>query len=294
MNLGLTPLEGGWSGETFVSGVGDQRVVIRIYAAPGDRGEHAQHIDAALLRLVSGLIPVPRVLEARRPVDDAPGLLVTSFEPGERGDLLVARLIETDDLDGLARVGRSLGGVLADLGGMPHLEAGTFVDDTLRVAPFPAASDLADWVDLHEAPLVERGWGTDDLTSLRALADRAQDLLDTVPRRCLVHGDFNPKNLLIDPETLAVGAVLDWEFAHAGHPFTDLGNLLRFDQHPAFVDGVLTAYGSRRGDGLGHADLAALGRAADLLALVDLAARAGDNPVADRAAGLLRQRVVSG
>ena len=94
-------------------------------------------------------------------------------------------------------------------------------------------------------------------------------LLDTVPRACLVHSDLNPKNLLLDPDTLALTGVLDWEFAHAGHPFTDLGNLLRFDRAPAFAEAVLAAYAARRGtppeEALG------LARAADLWALVDLA-----------------------
>ena len=75
--------------------------------------------------------------------------------------------------------------------------------------------------------------------------------------------------------------MLDWEFAHAGHPFTDLGNLLRFDRHPSYADAVLAAWCERRGGTPAQAlDLA---RAADLWALVDLASRAGDNPVADRA-----------
>ena len=69
------------------------------------------------------------------------------------------------------------------------------------------------------------------------VAPDAQDLLDTVRRACLVHSDLNPKNLLVDPDTLALTGVLDWEFAHAGHPCTDLGNLLRFDRDPAFADG---------------------------------------------------------
>jgi aminoglycoside phosphotransferase (APT) family kinase protein len=114
----------------------------------------------------------------------------------------------------------------------------------------------------------------------------AQDLLDTVARRCLVHSDLNPKNLMIDPESLEVTGLLDWEYAHAGHPFTDLGNLLRFDRQPAYVEAVLAAYEERRGV---PAEAAlALGRAADLWALVDLAARRGSNPVADRAHDLLR------
>ena len=56
-------------------------------------------------------------------------------------------------------------------------------------------------------------------------------------RCCLVHSDFNPKNLLVDPDTLEVTGLLDWEFAHAGHPYTDLGNLLRFERDPVFTDG---------------------------------------------------------
>jgi aminoglycoside phosphotransferase (APT) family kinase protein len=101
-----------------------------------------------------------------------------------------------------------------------------------------------------------------------------------------VHSDLNPKNVLVDATSLEVSAVLDWEFAHAGHPWTDLGNLLRFERHPAYVDAVLEAWTVRHG---GHAEMLLDGaRAADLWALVDLAARAGDNPVADRADELLR------
>jgi hypothetical protein len=75
--------------------------------------------------------------------------------------------------------------------------------------------------------------------------------------------------------------------AHSGSPFTDLGNLLRFDRRSAYVDAVLAEWCDRCG-GTPHEALE-LARAADLWALVDLAARAGDNPVADRAAALLRE-----
>ena len=57
-----------------------------------------------------------------------------------------------------------------------------------------------------------------------------------------MHSDLNAKNLLVDPDTLEVTGVLDWELAHSGLPWTDLGNLLRFDRHPVFVEAVLAAY----------------------------------------------------
>ncbi|GAA1694841.1 hypothetical protein GCM10009830_48340 [Glycomyces endophyticus] len=38
----------------------------------------------------------------------------------------------------------------------------------------------------------------------------------------LVHGDFGPNNVLIDPVAFTVTAVLDWEFSYYGDPVTDL------------------------------------------------------------------------
>ncbi len=288
----LSPMPGGWSGETFLAEVAGERTVVRIYARPSHRGAAAHEVDAALLRLVRGLIPVPEVLEVRR-ADEAtgvPALLVTSFLPGVRADLLLPDL----DDEGLAVLGRNLGGILADLGGMPMLTAGPFVDGDLTIGDFALDGESVDglpaFVEVHVAALAT--WGADELAGLREVAVDAQALLDTVGRHCLVHSDFNPKNLLVDPGTLAVTGVLDWEYSHAGHPYTDLGNLLRFERAPAYVDAVLAAYGERhRTDPEAALDLA---RAADLWALVDLAARAGDNPVADRADRLLRAVAVTG
>ena len=283
----LTPLEGGWSGETFVAEAGGERSVVRIYARPGPRGAQAHEIDAALLRLVRGLLPVPEVLEARRadPATGLPALLVTSFLPGERGDLLLGRL----DADGRERVGARLGDLVADLGGMPMLSPGPFVDGRLSVGGFVGddgrpIDGLPAWVELHEGGL---GWWTsDELEGLREVAVAAQALLDTVTRHCLVHGDLNLKNLLLDPASLDVTGLVDWEFAHAGHPFTDLGNLLRLERDAAFGDAVLAAYVARRGGR--PDDVLALARAADLWALVELATRRAENPVAERADRLLR------
>lgn len=282
----LTPLEGGWSGETFLAEAAGERSVVRIYARPGPRGSAAHEVDAALLRLVRGLLPVPEVLEVRRADEAAglPALLVTSFLEGERGDLLLPRL----DAAGRERLGGHLGDLVADLGGMPMLEAGPFVDARLTIGSFgPEGDDVDGLPALVERAEPALGWWTPaELEGLRAVAVDAQALLDTVTRHCLVHSDLNPKNLLVDPDSLVVTGVLDWEFAHAGHPFTDLGNLLRFERDPAFTDAVLSAYGVRRG--IRAPESLQLARSADLWALVDLATRRSQNPVAERADGLLR------
>ena len=274
MDVGdLIPLEGGWSGQTFVADVAGERSVVRIYP-PGRRDDAAPEIDAAVLHLVRGLVPVADVVEVRRGIAtaDRPGLLVTSFLPGQRGDLLLTEL----DEHGAATLGAHLGELLADLAGMPTLRAGPFVDADLTIGDFGVDDGLPGFVASHADAL-----GPDLVDRLEPVAADAQALLDGVGRTCLVHSDLNPKNLLVDPDTLAVTGLLDWEFAHSGHPFTDLGNLLRFDRGPAYADAVLGVWCDRRGGS--RADALMLARAADLWALVDLAARRGHNPVADRA-----------
>lgn len=284
LGTSLTPLVGGHSGRTFLSEVAGERSVVRIYPPGDSRGPEAPDVDAAVLRLVRGLLPVPEVLDVRRAHADSgqPGLLVTSWLPGERGDLVVGRL----DEDELRLLGRSMGHVAGTLAGMPVLRPGPFVDADLRLGTFPC-SDLGEWVELHLPQ-----WDAAERSRLVSVAEEAQALLDTVGRTCLVHSDLNPKNVLVDPASLQVVAVLDWEFAHAGHPWTDLGNLLRLDRHPAYVEAVLAAWSELRG---GSAEELLHGaRAADLWALVELASRAGAHPVADRAATLLHAVAGSG
>jgi aminoglycoside phosphotransferase (APT) family kinase protein len=274
----LIPLAGGWSGQTFLAEAGGQRSVVRIYP-PGLRDDAAPEIDAAVLHLVRGLVPVPDVLEVRRggAAADRPGLLVTSWLPGERGDLVMSGL----DEEGLARLGHHVGELAGVLGGMPMLRPGRFADPSLRIGDFGVPDGLAGFV-------VAAGlrWEPDLLARLVEVATDAEALLDTTGRTCVVHSDLNPKNLLVDPQSLEVTAVLDWEFAHSGHPFTDLGNALRFDRAPAYVEAVLAGYRERHA--VPAQEALALARAADLWALVDLASRAGQNPVADRADALLR------
>ena len=284
----LQPLAGGHSGRTFVAEAVGERSVVRVYP-PGDaRGPCAPELDEAVLRLVRGLVPVPDVLEVRR--EDAaagsPGVLVTAWVAGERGDLAVARLEGERDRPGLVRLGRAMGRVAATLAGMPLLRRGPFLDADLSVGTFPDGG-LPEWVESRTT-----WWSASDRRRLAEVARVADEVLDTVARPCLVHSDLNPKNVLVDPVSLELVAVVDWEFAHAGHPWTDLGNLLRFERHPAYVDAVLQAWSDLRGGS--PADLLEGARAADLWALVDLAARAGQDPVADRAEELLAEVARSG
>lgn len=187
-------------------------------------------------------MPVPRVLDLRRADPTRPGEpahLLTTCEPGVR---LEDVLPHADPALGRS-LAASLGGVLATLSGIAFLRPAMFLDADLMLSVQAApAPDLVAWLDQHAAISVLSTWDPRLLHSLRQVCDRADGLLDGVRRSCLVHSDFNPKNILVDPASGAVTAVLDWEYAHAGSPHADLGNLLRFERGTAWAHDVLDAF----------------------------------------------------
>lgn len=297
----VEPLPGGWSGRTFLASVGDERTVVRVYdpeylASPPR--------DAAVLRLAArvleGCAPVPAVVEVRAgdPVSGTPGLLLTELLAGERGDLV---LPELDD-DASAQVGRALGEVAARLAGTLMPAAGRFADETLAVQRWEEPWDAASTEELGEALAPRLGLDVDDLRGLLRLCAHADDVLTGTPGgfgslgpASLVHADLNPKNVLLVPDGdggVALGGVLDWEFAHAGNPWADLGNLLRRDRAPAYADAVLGTVAARRG--VSEEEALDRARAADLVAVMELATRRGSNPVADEAHHRLLAMVRSG
>ncbi|MGN0065395.1 MAG: phosphotransferase family protein [Nocardioides sp.] len=280
----LHPLEGGATGRTFSADLGEGPVVVRIHPPGEAPGPYAPQIQASVHRLVRGLVPVPAVLETRpgRLDRDEPGLLVTQFVAGERGDLALATMAPRERGLLLADLAR----IAATLAGMPLLAAGRFRDPDLRVEPFE--DDLVGYVtrSLGNGGGAWGSWSSDRRARLLSVAEEAQDVLDGVGRVSLVHGDLHPKNVLVDPEAARVLAVVDWEFAHAGHPFSDVGNLLRGAREPEDERAVCEAWTALRGGE--PAAVREGGRAADLLALVDLVDRVPDRPEGRRAEALLR------
>ena len=105
--------------------------------------------------------------------------------------------------------------------------------------PLPRILDSGDrWLTMtfmsgvHGQELLEAGHGAGVLRACGTMLRRIHQLDagvmaaplagPTDDGRVLVHGDYGPQNVLIDPETLRITAVLDWEWAHAGHPVEDL------------------------------------------------------------------------
>ncbi|HEY3511192.1 phosphotransferase [Kribbella sp. NPDC051137] len=268
------PLAGGYGGQTFAVSAGGEDAVIKFYA--NDPGRAA--VDAALLELVRGLLPVPRVLDLKRDGSyEEPPYLLTERLPGVNLQVF----LETASDEQRRTVGTQLGELLARLSGMPFLRPGMFRDDELGVEPF-GTGDLVEYVAGLRLGLAD---------GFADVIDEAEELLaGGVDRFCLVHSDFNPKNLLVDPDTVRITGLIDWEFSHVGSPYADVGNLLRFSEDKVLAGAVLAAL---RPMGLGDR-LVDRGRAADLWALLDLAGRAAEHEIAARAHRLVSRMADTG
>lgn len=201
-----------------------RRVVLRLYV----RSAACCGKEVALCRSAPVGVPVPEVLAWSQESKPHPCALF-SFLPGRT----LEEWIQAGEA--AAGMGRALGRVLAALG-QPEFEAqGDLLapdGETLVVKSWGLGDDPAqEFVRqcLFEGPAGERLG--DELRD--ALWDHVQAQSQRWPAQGqparLVHGDFNPSNLLLeraDQEWVVTG-VLDWEFAHAGSPLADVGNLLR-------------------------------------------------------------------
>ena len=207
----------GHSNLTFLVSDDHSRVVVRRPPPPPlPPGAHDVLREAKLLAaLASTDVPTPRVLAtaAAGELLDVPlfvmdfidGAVITEKTPAPRDDEALRRRIAESLVDTLAALHavpwREVG--LGDFGKpegfnarqLRRMRSLVAVDETV---PKPFAA-LDDWLHAHLPP--ESG------TSI-------------------VHNDFRIGNMIVDPATGRVAAVLDWELATIGDPLADLGYLL--------------------------------------------------------------------
>ncbi|MCH8350792.1 MAG: aminoglycoside phosphotransferase family protein [Chloroflexi bacterium] len=191
--------------------------VLRLYSHGDSRRE------AYVMDLVRDLVPVP--LEVGH---GANWSLFTFLE----GDLL-ERVPESSDLAAQS---------LARISSVQFQSAG-WIEADGSVSPFPWLGVRGYAAEKLETAEVQ-GWLGPEMVEavFRVLESEQQRLAELDADTSLVHGDFNPTNILIREGT--VGGVLDWEYCHAGTPYMDIGNLLRHTAvkyHGRIKSGLQTA-----------------------------------------------------
>jgi aminoglycoside phosphotransferase (APT) family kinase protein len=113
---------------------------------------------------------------------------------------------------------------------MAHLHSITFrssgwIEADGTISPFPFGGK--DFVTIMLRRDDVRQWLSPAIVKslVDMVAYEAANPEDNGEPPCLVHGDFNPTNILVHDGRVV--AVLDWEFSHSGTPYMDIGNLMR-------------------------------------------------------------------
>lgn len=122
---------------------------------------------------------------------------------------------------------REAAGILADIH-KKRFEAIGFFDESLHVEY--KLKPLNQWYDEFMTDMVENRLGEEAVQKIKFIIhDNMDDLLylDSNPR--LVHGDFQGTNILIDRNKIS--GIIDWEFAMAGHPLSDIGQFFRYEEY---------------------------------------------------------------
>ena len=151
--------------------------------------------------------------------------LVPVPEEIERGDgWSVFTFLEGDLLCDVPEYSGKAAAAIADISSITFDKKGWITaDGNIEAFPFESKGfvnemlerdDIIDWIGQPRA------------SGLKEVMQRMSKINEEMNRdACLVHGDFNPTNILIKEGT--VSGILDWEYSHSGTPFMDIGNLLR-------------------------------------------------------------------
>ncbi|HZS09980.1 MAG TPA: phosphotransferase [Blastocatellia bacterium] len=205
---------------------GAESVLLRIYGRDPD----ACRKEARLLGLLKDVIPVPEVLQVSADGLDGVGpFIVLRYVEG----ITFRQLRRTRDREAVAQAAHSIGETLAALGhcefphhGAPGPAAGGHLLNGPQAIPEFIDSCLA-------SPALRSRLDEETCRRVHALAwCRARELDRLRDEACLVHGDFNNRNVLVRREQgrWRVAAVIDWEFAASGSPLFDIASFLQYER----------------------------------------------------------------
>ncbi len=183
-----------------------------------------QDIESYVMGLVQGLVPVPTGLY------HGDRCSVFSFLPGR-------------PLEQVPEFSQEAAKALARIASVSFDSPGQLnADGTITPWPFAGLKGFITKMLAHES--VYRWLGNERIDRIKMVSEQeAGRIAELDAQSQLVHGDFNPGNILI--HNGEVSGVLDWEFSLSGTPYMDIGNLLRHldEQYHAEVYAGLTAGG---------------------------------------------------
>ena len=196
-------------------------LLLRIYL----RDKHAVYKEQKIAKLVKDSVPVPHVYIIGD-FDDY-RYAITEFIPGIT---LRDFLLNHFDEESTSSIMYDCGKMLAAIASYTFKAPGFFVD-SLNVKNIAAEGDLQKFmIQSLRHPNVIQQLHTSVINEIAQIIARHADSFPDALAKNLVHGDYDPANILVIEEDgrWQISAVVDFEFAFSGSWLWDLSNMLRY------------------------------------------------------------------
>jgi len=214
----------------------DEQFLLRIYT----RDHHALAQEKALSEKYGKRIAMPHFLY----VNENPDRYSYGLQKWIPG-IPFYQAIEQADAIGEEILAKNLALALSSISQHRMPTAG-FFDSHLQVLPFEQDGDLHPFISYVQDCLFKGNagkWLGGGLSEMVwGYLQQNQEFFPSQEPATLVHGDFNPDNILVDEHTYQITGILDWEYAFAGSPLFDLGTLLRWQWPAGFEENFINSY----------------------------------------------------
>jgi len=207
--------------------------ILRIYV----RDKAAVYREQKLAQLLKETVPLPYVYF----IGDCEEYryAITEYMPG----MSLRDLLLNHPHESMHNVMCEAGQILSAIQSHEFSTSG-FFDTDLKVShPTSRQSYITEVRNCLTHPTVVAQIGKEDISKIETLLNQYGFLFPGEDQTHLVHGDYDPTNILVDKieGQWKITAILDWEFAHSGSTLCDVANMLRYAHHmpPIFEDAFL-------------------------------------------------------
>jgi aminoglycoside phosphotransferase (APT) family kinase protein len=214
----------------------EQLYILRVYL----RDKDAAYVEQKLGVLLKDKVPIPQIyfvgdLDAHR-------FSVAEFMPG----ITLRDLLLGDEACDMEELMREAGEILGRIQTIRFSISGFFSKDLTIQEPLTQDGYVSFAKDCLKHPTVIHILGEESISKIDHLLDVHAVLFPDETQTHLVHGDFDPANLLVKKSDgfWKISGVLDWEFAYCASPLQDVALMLRYAHHmptvyeAAFLSGL--------------------------------------------------------
>lgn len=239
-------------------------LIFRIYL----RDKDAAYREQKLAIWLKETVPVP--LTHYIGEFEGHNFAITEFMPGIPLRDLLLKCTPHD----LSAIMSEVGMILSKITAYEFSKSG-FLNKDLEVVPYESSDVIKFAQDCLNDRTVVSVLSPEVIAEIKQTIEQHASLFATGDEKHLVHGDFDPANILVDKinDSWVITGVLDWEFAFSGSYLWDVANMLRYayKMPPEFQNSFIDAL-QRNGIKLPH-DWRTTAHLLNLSSLLDLLKR---------------------